>query len=112
MTRNKETPLRAIRQYCLACNGTSNEVKLCPVVTCPIFKHRFGHGRGRYLKAIRAKCLDCAETKTEIRNCPIKDCQLRPYRMGTNPRRKGTGNILRNATLAKLRSTKAASMRL
>lgn len=90
------TPLRAIRKYCLECNHTAKEVRLCTVEGCSLFKNRFGKGRGRYLKVIRAKCADCAENATVIRNCPIKGCFLRAFRMGTNPSRKGTGTITRN----------------
>ena len=36
------TPIKAIRAHCLGCSGTANEVKLCTVVTCPLFKYRLG----------------------------------------------------------------------
>jgi len=38
------TPLKAIRRYCLGCsNGSSNEVKLCPITNCELYEYRFGH---------------------------------------------------------------------
>ncbi len=37
------TPMKAIRTKCLDCSaGSSNEVKLCPVKSCPLFPYRFG----------------------------------------------------------------------
>jgi len=36
------SPLKAIRQNCLDCNGTANEVKLCPCTGCPLYPFRFG----------------------------------------------------------------------
>ena len=42
-----KTPLKAIRLKCLDCMcGSSNEVKLCPIPTCPLFEYRFGHRPG------------------------------------------------------------------
>ena len=36
-------PLKVIRLKCLECsNGSSNEVKLCPVTKCPLYPYRFG----------------------------------------------------------------------
>ena len=38
------SPLKAIRLKCLnCCCGSSNEVKLCPVTTCPLYAFREGH---------------------------------------------------------------------
>ncbi len=37
------TPMKAIRAKCLDCSaGSANEVKLCPVTSCPLFPYRFG----------------------------------------------------------------------
>jgi hypothetical protein len=36
------SPLKAIRQNCLECNGTANEVKLCPCTSCHLWPFRFG----------------------------------------------------------------------
>lgn len=36
-------PVKAIREFCLGCSGDSpNEVKLCPVTSCPLYDFRFG----------------------------------------------------------------------
>lgn len=37
------TPMKAIRAKCLDCScGSSNEVKECPVKSCPLYVFRFG----------------------------------------------------------------------
>lgn len=42
------TPLKAIRKHCLECSGGSwNEVKLCVIPTCPLYRYRFGHNPKR-----------------------------------------------------------------
>ena len=38
------TPVKAIRAKCLDCSeGSSKEVKLCPVTACPLYPYRNGH---------------------------------------------------------------------
>jgi len=38
-----QTPLKTIRSKCLdCCNGSSKEVALCPVTSCPLWPYRFG----------------------------------------------------------------------
>ena len=40
---NPTTPMRAIRAQCLECAGGSpNEVKLCRIERCPLWRYRFG----------------------------------------------------------------------
>ena len=42
------SPIRAIRAKCLVCsNGSYNEIKLCPVESCPLHPFRFGHNPNR-----------------------------------------------------------------
>ena len=36
------TPMKAIRAKCLDCNGTANEVKLCPCTDCALWPFRLG----------------------------------------------------------------------
>lgn len=36
------SPRKAIRNHCLWCAGTANEVRLCPCTDCPTWPHRFG----------------------------------------------------------------------
>lgn len=44
MEEKRISPLKAIRLKCLDCScGSSNEVKLCPVVKCPLYPFRHGH---------------------------------------------------------------------
>jgi len=44
MEEKRISPLKAIRLKCLDCScGSSNEVKLCSVVNCPLYPFREGH---------------------------------------------------------------------
>lgn len=36
------TPGKAIREKCLDCCGSANEVKACPVTECALYPFRFG----------------------------------------------------------------------
>lgn len=39
----QKNPVKAIRQFCLACvGGSANEVKLCTGVRCALYPFRFG----------------------------------------------------------------------
>lgn len=39
-------PAKAMRKACLlCCNGSSNEVKLCPITDCPLWPYRLGKGK-------------------------------------------------------------------
>ena len=53
------TPMQAIRKKCLdCCCGSFQEVKLCPIRTCPLYPYRFGRRPKPdkpYLREIRAK---------------------------------------------------------
>jgi len=96
MPENHLTPLKAIRQKCLAdCTFSQREeVKMCPAKDCPLHGMRHGKkGKGKScLKTIRSKCLDCSGLQLkEVRNCEHKDCPLYIYRMGKNPNRHGIG---------------------
>jgi len=91
------TPLKAVRRHCLSCcNGSANEVRLCPAKSCPLWPFR--HGRrpnvedraavadwhlyplerdltgaifqGSALRAIRLRCIDCSgNSDSEVRAC-------------------------------------------
>ena len=38
------SPLKAVRLHCLSCcNGSANEVRLCPSKACPLWPFRHGH---------------------------------------------------------------------
>lgn len=46
------------------------------------------------LKSIRAKCMDCSNgSRKRVTECIEEYCSLYIYRMGTNPHRKGMGNL-------------------
>ena len=37
------TSVKSIRAYCIECgDGTYKEVRLCPVLDCPLYPYRFG----------------------------------------------------------------------
>jgi hypothetical protein len=42
------SPLKAIREKCLDCNGSALEVKLCPCKDCSLYPFRFG--KNPYIK--------------------------------------------------------------
>jgi hypothetical protein len=92
-------PLRAVRHFCLdCCCEQAEEVRLCPVEGCALWRYRFGRypedhrGPKSVLKPIRAKCLDCcANNRAEVRRCIKKCCPIYQYRMGTNPSRTRKG---------------------
>ena len=43
MDKLYDTPLKAIRKKCMDCsNDVKKEVRLCPIVSCPIWPYRFG----------------------------------------------------------------------
>lgn len=45
--------VKAIRQKCLDCsNGSANEVKLCPIESCPLYPFRFGKNPYRQPRAL------------------------------------------------------------
>lgn len=49
MEEKRISPIKAIRLKCLDCScGSSNEVKLCPAVNCPL--HPFREGSNPYRK--------------------------------------------------------------
>ncbi len=85
------TPAKAVRKYCLACcNGSSSEVKLCPVEDCALHPYRLGKAGKVKLKNIRQKCLDCSSySPSEVKNCEHTECSLFDYRFGHNPKLKG-----------------------
>ena len=83
-------PLKSIRRYCLwCCVGSSDEVKLCELKKCALWKYRLGKCGKVKLRVIRAKCIDCSGGHdAEVRRCKSTNCQLFMYRLGTNPKLK------------------------
>jgi hypothetical protein len=109
-------PLRALRRHCLwCCNGSENEVRLCPAKGCSLWTFRFSHrpteeGKaaaanvelyplerrtsgaefhqkaGTALKAIRLRCVDCSGGSQVAANaCTDSVCDLHLLRKGRNP---------------------------
>lgn len=69
----KTNPVKAIREYCLQCSGgSSNEVKLCQIGTCPLYAFRFGKNPYRQrrkltedeLEALRARMANARKSLT------------------------------------------------
>jgi hypothetical protein len=109
------SPGKAARRHCLdCCNGSSNEVALCPAKGCALWTFRFGHRptddlraqqaditlhpneleqkgsdfTGSALKAIKLRCLDCSGfSKPEVAACAHTSCDLHAFRQGRNPNR-------------------------
>lgn len=51
MEEKRISPLKAIRLKCLDCsNGSSNEVKVCPITGCPLYPFRDGKNPFRVKK--------------------------------------------------------------
>jgi hypothetical protein len=42
MDKLYDRPLKAIRKNCLECSGSPKEVRLCPVIKCPLYAYRMG----------------------------------------------------------------------
>lgn len=107
MPRMRLRPLKAIRQFCCHCVGSSNEVRDCQgdtiigvnpdgYWTCPLHEYRFGHKPVKSLlsplKAIHRHCVYCmGGSNEEIKLCVDDDCFLHPFKLGHNPNRKGIG---------------------
>jgi hypothetical protein len=97
------TPLKAIREVCVACAGGPAEVKDCggdeclcshgdQKEACFFYPYRMGEGRPS-VKLIRQFCIECmGDSKRLVAECQSEDCPLYEYRFGTNPRRAGMGN--------------------
>lgn len=92
----KQTPGRAIRQFCVtccgedvrgakSCDGNPADKKLLPDQACILWPHRTGRGRPK-VKTIRKFCLDCmGGSQMFVRECDLTDCPLHLFRMGKNP---------------------------
>ena len=105
MAKN-ETPLQAVRRFCIQCVGNvKSEIRDCRgdkpflsgVKCCPLFKHRFGRGRISVLE-IRKHCLRlCMNgSRDAVRCCLSTECPLYPFRMGTNPNYKESTKKLKS----------------
>ena len=42
MAKLYDRPLKAIRKNCLECSSSPKEVRLCPVIKCPLYPYRMG----------------------------------------------------------------------
>ncbi len=82
----KNTPLRAVRKYCLWCmKENPNEVRLCPSNDCFFYYLRSGKREKKIsvMKSIRARCRDCGEGSWQaIKACEFPECPLYTRRSG------------------------------
>lgn len=86
------SPLKRIRQYCLQCSGDStNEVKHCPIKSCPLYDLRFGKsGRTRSMteeqKQAAAERLKLARLvkKSLTNNEEFSDQLIKQYKCRVN----------------------------
>jgi hypothetical protein len=86
-------PLRAVRRFCLDCQGgLPVPVRECADAECALFPWRLAEAiavhpeYGRVIRGIRRYCFACAGSRAEIRRCDAGDgCSLYPYRFGVAP---------------------------
>ena len=78
MEEKRVSPLKAIRLKCLDCScGSSNEVKLCPVVKCPLYPFRDGRDPFRAKVELtqeqkEQRCKSLAVARAKQRNSQAK----------------------------------------
>jgi len=69
-----KSPLHTIRDHCIDCSGTSNEVRLCPCQDCKLWPYRFGKDPRRSKRELtdeqRAKLVDRMAKARETRRTP------------------------------------------
>lgn len=94
------TPKKSIEAECRYCkNGQRFD---CESAACKLNDKTLSA-----LRRIKAHCIDCLGSRFEVVSCPggvlnpePHKCPLWDYRLGTNPKRRGMGNI-QNLTGAK-----------
>jgi len=93
------TPGESVSKYCRTCvQGDRRAVKGCGgdkaiLGSCVFFPYRLGEKRIS-VRVFRQFCLQCmGKSREMVLECESFDCACWEYRMGTNPARKGLGNI-------------------
>jgi hypothetical protein len=88
----KITPIKAIRRFCIACQGGSAVmVRGCDDTSCALYVWRLGEEQpqaGRSgVQAIRCHCLTCSGgERAEVRRCAAREtCALWSFRFGCSP---------------------------
>ena len=89
----KTSPNKAIRKFCIACQGgSSKRVEECEDGTCLFFNYRNGTEPEETLRSnvqqIRQYCLMCSDNdRSEVRSCSARtDCALWSFRFGCTPK--------------------------
>ena len=92
------TPGESVKKYCMECVGGDRRiVKGCDGNEalggpCPFYPYRLG--KRVWVRVFRQFCLQCmGKSREMVSECELFDCACWEYRMGTNPARKGLGNI-------------------
>lgn len=94
----KRTPLKAIRTFCIECQGESFQaVTECADAACPFYPYRHGTppegARHQPMKAIKQYCLNncqCGAGRQDVVECQgdkavLGPCPVFPFRLGVNP---------------------------
>lgn len=97
-TYPKRSPLKAIRTFCIECQGESFQaVTECTDTACAFYPYRHGaaleKGRHSPVRACRAYCSDnclAGAGHEAVKDCGgdtalLGPCPVFPFRMGTNP---------------------------
>lgn len=93
---SKGTPQKAIRRFCLACQGASvQRVTACEDRDCVLYPYRSGEDTPEAqtppVRVIRRFCLICCgnthgEARAEVRACAAREsCALWSFRFGCTP---------------------------
>ncbi|MEZ0574829.1 hypothetical protein [Halodesulfovibrio aestuarii] len=89
----KVSPKKAIRRFCLTCQGgSSKRVEECEDNSCLFFNHRLGtepeKPQRSSVQQIRQYCLMCSDNnRTEVRSCSAREhCDLWSFRFGCTPK--------------------------
>ena len=88
----RPTPLRALRRFCLDCQGDSaTAVEHCADTLCALWAVRTAERPAAaetrlILRAVRRHCMNCAGDRREIRACAAREhCPLWSLRFGVLP---------------------------
>ncbi|MFV0420920.1 restriction endonuclease [Oleidesulfovibrio sp.] len=88
----KVKPIKAIRRFCVACQGgSSGMVRGCEDASCILYPFRNGEepedAERSCVQTIRRHCFECSGgERAEIRRCAAReDCALWSFRFGCSP---------------------------
>ena len=93
---SKRSPLKAIRAFCVECQGDSSPaVATCADTVCPFFAYRLGKalpaGKHKPTSTIKQYCYQQCQAgvggREEVKGCQGNEiaCPVFPFRTGRNP---------------------------